>query len=243
MSITGQSVSDCSRIMNKVFIFLKLAFSTTLLIAFIVFFGIPSWNKYQAGEVLINKRKILTSNIGPPAITFCPADGWKNVSDYNSSESQILQHCKETKSFEEALDCIDNETYNLTETVPMSYSGNSIINSSSWINDVSYSLFGKCHTLNNSVSLGSSYWYFKLDPSLSYFVAIHDPNFFMFTPNPATIPLITLDLHPNQGIQLIYIEIIQHIDMDRIEQPCEDREDYSFTACVKNSVSRKIGCR
>ena len=31
--------------------------------------------------------------------------------------------------------------------------------------------------------------------------------------------------------------------MDKPEQRCESSETYSFTSCVKNSFSRKIGCR
>ena len=226
-------------------VILKFVFTFTLLLIFFFYFGLPSWNKFQAKEVLINKRKIITSDIAPPAITFCTTNAWKNASDSNVSESLIVSHCNESNSFEEALECIENETYNLTETVPRAISndGTDISNSSFWINDISLTYLGKCHTLNNSVSLGSSYWNFVLDASLNYFVAIHDPNFFMVTSNPATVPLVTLLLRPNQGTQLIYIELIQHINMDRTDQQCEDGEDYSFTACVKNSVSRKVGCR
>ena len=31
--------------------------------------------------------------------------------------------------------------------------------------------------------------------------------------------------------------------MNKPEQPCESSESYSFTACIKNSISRMIGCR
>ena len=31
--------------------------------------------------------------------------------------------------------------------------------------------------------------------------------------------------------------------MSKLEQPCESSESYSFTSCIKNSISRKIGCR
>ena len=31
--------------------------------------------------------------------------------------------------------------------------------------------------------------------------------------------------------------------MDKPNQPCESSESYSFTACIKNSISRRIGCR
>ena len=112
-----------------------------------------------------------------------------------------------------------------------------------WISDVSFSTYGKCHTLNNSVSLSSSNLYLLLNASLNYVADFHDPNFFMHTANPVIIPGVSLELKPSQGFVLNYIELIKHSNMDRAQQPCEDREDYSFTACVKNSVSSKAGCR
>ena len=255
----------------------KFVFSTTLLIVFFFFFGCPSWNKFQAREILINKRKIITSEISAPAITICvvdESDGWKNESRYNVYDSNntdfndydsnstllqndgpnsyILDQCKESNSVEEALECINTKTYNLTETVsdasaysPNNYTVIDILNSSLWISDISCTLFGKCHTLNvsDSLSLSKLNLNFNLDSSLNYLAYLHDPNFFILTANPATIPGVSLDLNPSQGLMLKYIEVIQHINMDRSQQTCEDREDYSFTTCVKNSVSSKIGCR
>ena len=239
----------------------KFVFSTTLLIVFFFFFGLPSWKKFQAREVLINKRKIITTEIAAPAITICGFqfetwDGWKNDDsnktglNNNMPDFFILNKCKEPHSVEEALECINTKTYNLTETVSHAWTDSSntstvidILNSSLWISDVSFTEFGKCHTLNDSVSLSSSNWKIILDGSLSYFAYFHDPNFFILTTNPAIIPGVFLDINPSQGYMLKYIEVIEHINMDRSQQPCEDREDYSFTTCVKNSVSRKIGCR
>jgi hypothetical protein len=145
------------------------------------------------------------------------------------------------------LDCVDTKTYNLTETILLGQAGGNpardIIKSKYWINEVSYSRYGKCHTLNNSVPLSSNQWTFNLDRSLTYAAFIHDPNYWLMTANPATMPAIFLNLDKSQGKQVMYIEVINHINFDRPDQPCEDQENYSFTSCVKNSVSRKVGCR
>jgi hypothetical protein len=329
------------------FILLKFSFSTTLLILFIFYFGIPSWNKFEAREVIINKRKISTEDIASPAVTICSGDGWKfyydfdesimaeyesdgsNNSEYDFDESKMADYesdgsnnseydfdgsnkadpefdesnnanyefdgsnkagaefdgtnpynlhpseaefdacnqsnlcafCKESNLFEQAIECIDTNTYNLTETVEtaLEYPAGSsnidnatdILNSSFWINDFTYTDVGKCHTLNNSVFLGPSTWKFIFNSNLNdyifpltgYKVFIHDPDFFIPSKNPVTVPAVYLHLKPSQGTQFIYIEVVQHINFDRTEQPCEAREDYSFTACVKNSVARKVGCR
>jgi hypothetical protein len=43
--------------------------------------------------------------------------------------------------------------------------------------------------------------------------------------------------------QLIYLKTTYQTMMDKPEQPCESSESYSFTACLKNSFSKRIGCR
>jgi hypothetical protein len=45
------------------------------------------------------------------------------------------------------------------------------------------------------------------------------------------------------GNQLIYLETTYHSMMDKPGQPCESSEFYSFTGCIKNSISIRIGCR
>ena len=252
----------------NILIFLKFFFSLSLFITFVLFFGLPSWKKYQAKEVFINKQKISIDDISPPAVTFCALDqettsGWKfdNMSDYEEDYSDpenlneldlrtdILTQCNDSNSVKEVYECVDGKTFNLTETVPYPLSEITpinfadISNSSFWTNDISLVTLGKCHTLNNSVSLGTAKWIFPLDPYLDYTVVIHDPHFFLMTTNPATIPGVTLGLKASQGIQFMYIEVIQHMNMDRPQQPCAAEEDYSFTTCVKNSVAQKIGCR
>ena len=64
-------------------IFLKIVFSLTLLIIFIFLFGIPSWEKFQAKEVMINKIKVNPIKSITPAVTICALDkvtvqGWKS---------------------------------------------------------------------------------------------------------------------------------------------------------------------
>ena len=241
----------------NILVFLKYLFSISLLITFIWFFGIPSWNKFQAREVIINKRDITTDEIAPPALTICAENGWKSedyaydIEDYNLSleyldnmySTIIIQNCGQTSNFEESLECIDGKTYSLGDLVPKAIEdkhSKDILNSSSWISDISYTQVGKCHTLNNSVPLDFSNWVFNLK-NISYKIFVHDPDFHLISSNPAVIP--SLWIQDINNFPMIYIEVIQHIKIHRPEQSCEERENYSFTACIKNSLSRKVGCR
>ena len=60
--------------------------------------------------------------------------------------------------------------------------------------------------------------------------------------NPDAIPQIQLRLYIFERV-VLYVRPVYHHMMDKLEQPCESSESYSFTACIKNSISRKIGCR
>ena len=292
----------------NILILLKILFSLSLFGTFFFFFGLPSWRKYQAKEVFINKQKISIHNIPPPAITFCAfqeGSAWKpdhsedtleygnsssedfleydnsssggilkyeNSSyedilkyDYSSSgdileyqnhaeadsvlQSEILSQCEDSNSAEEVFACVDAKTFNFNETIPTALSEITLLNYSDisnpafWISEITLSNLGRCHTLNNSVSLGSAKWSFYFDPSTAYTVYIHDPHYFMMTANPATIPMINLDMDLTQGLLFMYMEVVQHVNMDRTNQPCEAAKDYSFTACLRNSVASKVGCR
>ena len=79
--------------------------------------------------------------------------------------------------------------------------------------------------------------FFPLLENINYAIYVHDPDLFKLTDNPAVIPDILLTMSMT-GYPLVYIEVVQHIKLDRLQQPCEDGENYSFTACIKNSVSR-----
>ena len=255
----------------KILIILKISLCFVLFITFFLFFGLPSLKKYLAKDVFINKQKISIHDIAPPAVTFCAiqnGSAWKlenhfeydNYSDkdmyvdYESDEDRrpqsfMLDKCREFDTAEEVFNCVDAKTFNFTETVHYAISEMGphnktfITNSSFWIQDISLIILGKCHTLNNSVSLGSGKWWFMFNSSMDMKIFIHDPHFFLMTTNPATIPAVNIDLKSHHGVQFMYLDVVQHVNMNRANQPCQEALGYSFTACVRNSVANKVGCR
>ena len=66
----------------------------------------------------------------------------------------FLKQCN-SNSVKEAISCVDEETYDLTETVSMASLNlnTDILNTSFWINELSYLLNGKCQTLNKGCTL------------------------------------------------------------------------------------------
>ena len=41
----------------------------------------------------------------------------------------------------------------------------------------------------------------------------------------------------------MYLSLIEHVDLNRKANPCNKDLNYDFQLCVKNSVTRKLGCR
>ena len=76
----------------NVLIFLKYVFSTALLTFFVCIFGIPSWDKFQAKEVIVNKREISSVDIAPPALTICSPGGWKTSLDINATDTDSYEY-------------------------------------------------------------------------------------------------------------------------------------------------------
>ena len=249
----------------KLFIILKLLFSIFLLMTFVFYFGLPSWEKFQAGEVMNNKRKVINKGNSSvtPVLTLCALypgiqHGWnydiwvkkhpelKTLTQKKSlirKRSDLINFCNETTDVQ---DCVEKSTYNLKETIErasaVTIEGK--IDFASWTEEFTF-INGMCHTFNKTIPLDSvGHWKVDFKRKLDYSVVIHDPNYFMMSSNPATIPSITLHFNSeDQGKILTYIEAIRHINIDRPDQPCTEQSGYSFTACVKNSLSRKVGCR
>ena len=251
----------------KLFIILKLLFSIFLLLIFVFYFGLPSWEKFQAEEVMNNRRMLINKGNDSitPALTICATNpgthsGWKYDGRYpefaqlslQQKKSLLKRHpdlinlCNGTTDIQ---DCVEKSTNNLQETMKCASAQRpegkiDFNNPKNWAKEMTF-VVGMCHTFNKSVPLDSvGRWAVDFHQKFDYTLIIHDPNYFMVTTNPATIPFIMTDFHKEDlGLILTYIEAIKHINIDRPSQPCNGQSDYSFTACIKNSLSSKVGCR
>ena len=162
--------------------------------------------------------------------------------------------CNEPQSLDEAISCIKNRTYSFEETIPYAQRGAHVsklmTDSDFWKSDITAMQAGRCHTLNYPEPVGArletNILFFSLNPELSYDVVIHDPTFYLYSLTPSAVPQIKIKKKPSdevRGFDLIYITVTENIKINRPEFPCKESEDYQFTSCVKESVSKKIGCR
>ena len=234
----------------------KFIFIGVLLGIFLKLFGYPSYIKYTDGEALISEATVKFDAKMIPAVTIIGLhpkndNGWKNLSAMNYGFF-VDSFCKDAIDSEDVQQCIYNDTFKLTDMVEYaSYGDGNTTNiedsRSFWIEDISVFLLGRSYTLNNSYEVGSDYEHrlmLTLDNSLHYYIVIHDPNYFLMAVNPKAIPKIILFVDDEKPTRYtVYIQATYHQMMNKPTRPCETAGSYSFTACVKNSVSRKVGCR
>jgi hypothetical protein len=165
--------------------------------------------------------------------------GWKGNIDI----------CLDAETTEEMIGCIDLNTYSLGEAIPLTYSNGeySLIIDSDWNEIVAFLPLGKCYIQRlNAGSVGFSHdtsLTIFLNSSLEYYVMLMDPDFFLMTSNPRTIPRIMLSVKPHSEYKFVYLDMVEHVKLNTEDNPCKESPDYSFTNCIKKSCNEKIGCQ
>ena len=127
---------------------------------FLAFFGVPAIQKYQKKETIIVSSKKFTNGIEAPALTIMGIDnhglGWKTHQEDSDSRASFKfdEHCaKLNMTIEE---CIESETYHLTDVVkgagygPSQSGKSNSLNSSNlfWTQDLTATKMGKHFTRN-----------------------------------------------------------------------------------------------
>ena len=117
------------------------------------------------------------------------------------------------------LDCVDRKLYSSKTNFGLKSRLGPALDAKNKTWDVKYrgGIFGVCHTfhyphptLTNPLEDGVQ---IEFDEKLSYNVYIHDPHFFLPTPNPSTFPSIRLTFNEGKDKvhQNFYIEVITYM--------------------------------
>ena len=227
----------------------KLIFVTTLAIIFLKFFGHPSYIKYQKEGTVFTETKVRNDQTKPPAITIFTwsgviFNGWKNAS-YVTYSLNSENFCNVSDTFDKFVWCINEKTFKRDDVILWANDGNNnILNESFWAEEITTFYAGKSYSLQYIAFQSEDKFdvHFGLKKGQNYSIIIHDPNYYLFTVNPETIPNIILTMDDSKS-QIVSLKAIYHQIMNKPEQPCESSESYSFTACIKNSITRRVGCR
>ena len=124
-----------------------------------------------------------------------------------------------------------------------------------------------CFTISDlprSFSSGNNIVHLFLNTSRTFIVFVHDPKFFVYTYNPQAIPMTTWILPKTKTFVSLSLVEVTHSHLNLAHAPCEEEESYNFQvllfdrsqtslclfviptlpqACIKKSLSTKIGCR
>ena len=110
---------------------------------------------------------------------------------------------------------------------------------------------GRYFTLKPSRTISRKYTdilAFKLDTtsSFSYIFWVHDEDFFLTNINPFSTPGKLWWIKGNElnGTGFYRdLTLTKHKRLNQDRKPCESDPSYSFTVCIKEKLSEKLGCR
>ena len=192
-----------------------------------------------------NDRITLLISRGPGA------SGWRNGNE-NSKFWDVLQHQCEIYGRSETVNYIEETTYDLMELIEDSWLENpikptdpktSLRKEDSWNADFTLTWPGMCFTLNVEESQGNNLIHLFLNINLTFIVFVHDPDYFLYTYNPQAIPMTTWIVPKTKTFHSLSLVETVHEELNVPDDPCEEDTKYNFSACVKRSLSREIGCR
>ena len=86
--------------------------------------------------------------------------------------------------------------------------------------------------------------FFAAYKNFTFYVFVHDESYFFPNINPPGPPTSFWQFR-GESLPSHYQEITltKHRKLNLVNRPCEEEESYSFTTCVKESISKKVGCR
>ena len=142
---------------------------------------------------------------------------WKDGTASQIQPYDILKLECPKPSFDDLIDCVGRKTYNQRGELDLSgeVSGTDLEGPNvTWDMKYSGGGFGTCHTFHYPYPTGTDpvkdNVQVRFSQKLSYNVYIHDPDFFLPTPNPSTFPSIALNFEEGKEavVKSFYIEVI-----------------------------------
>ena len=233
-----------------------------LFLLFLIFFGVPSIEKYLERKTIVITSEEQTNGIEAPAITFVPSNysiyGWKTVEENLEDPTpyfDMVDHCQKLNTTD-MESCISRDTFQLADFLRAARLGfysekRSFLNEtsfSSWTMDITVPYMGRHFTLKPSQKItrnSSDTPAFFLNANFSYSVFVHDENFFLVNYNPMALPsrVWVIKGAKEKGGSIFYkITLTKHKRLNLDERPCEEDPRYNFNTCVKEKLSAKVGC-
>ena len=229
----------------------KLLVEVCLFLIFLYFFGVPSVSRYLSREVMTVSHRSHPGKVPLPTVTVVAANsshgGWKQ--GLQPGEDLMGKVCGQEKDIGA---CIVGKTHSLAETVHAMLGftlKESLMAPELWRDDFMVPWYGRTHTLVYPHRKGKDWRTDSIDlhvntsDGLTRMTFIHDPHYFLFSDNPLALPNNMQMLAPRPGRLYCSIVLREHRKLNTPSSPCMEEHDYSFTTCVKEDLSRTVGCR
>ena len=242
---------------SAVYVILRLIVQILLFGMFLYLFGKPAVDRYLDKKVMVVTSRRETGGTQAPALTIVvkredSATGWKKT--VSGSKYFVESLCSKTGLNQSIIDCIEENTYDLFEIsqgVNIGLGGSSKMVKNQWIEDFTYSFMGRTYTLNITKklrydSMEDSVLRIGLEPNVEYKILIfaHDPNFLYATANPESeAPSAGRMVRPVEPSRYYPFALTEVEELDVPKDPCNNDPNYNFGNCVKESFSRKAGCK
>ena len=236
--------------------FIEVLLYALLFTFFLAFFGIPAVAKYRREETITISSLELTHGIEAPAVTLIGTNGntgWKsareNIDGDNLFAFSVFDHCKEI-NITDMEACISSDSIELTDY--LIEQGFGLLNFTEhkplWREDMAVTVKGRHFTWHPTKVLTpneTDVMLFSAHKNFTFQVFVHDINFFVPNINPLGPPMSFWQFKGQSIMANHYQEFtltkVKKLNLDH--RPCEERTDYSFTICVKESLSQQVGCQ
>ena len=77
-----------------------------------------------------------------------------------------------------------------------------------------------------------------------YDLYIHDPKNFFWTANPKPgYPYVQKEVDPIELPYFYYLVLTEVKELNVPEDPCNEDQDFNFNQCIKEYISKTVGCR
>ena len=129
-----------------------------------------------------------------------------------------LRWCQGANTSEKFQGCVERETFNNSAKARQGIAGN-FLPPAAWTWDVTAAIDGRCFTLNFeqllSIDISVDSLVFDLDEEMTYYLFLHQPDFFLVTYNPLTMPTVDMVLN-FKDIGENYMTLFLEVCKDRI---------------------------
>jgi hypothetical protein len=224
----------------------RLTLQLALLVVFVWHFGLPAIAKYRERKVMVVESWKPTGGIPAPGVTIF-SNNDQGTTYVNGGFEQVCSNLEGNETME---NCIEKHCHSdAMVDVLLGYTRkHSLMTEQNIKKEFTLPSWGRYHSLDAPVKITPDQYQtqiiFLLSYHYTYYILMHDPNFFLGFYNPSFPMVREIAIKPNLTVNHFnYLIATEVEELNLPEDPCNPDPDYNFQTCFKESLSRQVGCR